>query len=486
MMKNIKYIVLSLLLTLGACDNVDFGSTNENPNGAGEPYTAGLMAGAMSRFSTLTGREYLMKPTLLIQYQSQVTYTDEMRYGEVASSWYSYYVQTLSNLQLVVDICSDPDKITPALITQGNPTNQIAVAKIFQAVIFKRVTDTWGNIPYSEALKGLDLISPKYDNQEDIYKALIASVKDSRDMLLTAEKGPIGDNIYGGNVVKWKKFANSLILQMTLQLSKKYPSAGQYAAIEFNAALNNAAGVITTVADEAWFTYTLDFQNPFVANRIPDYFLSKEFTDGLKGLGTTTNNTLDARINVFARYPDRDGVPYGFQGGSGTGKTGMSLKIWNNIAPLPLMTAAYTYLNRAEAGALGWTSEVPATMLTNGITLSYATLDAHYATTISSGAAAYAAARVATIAGTVTARRVIAEEKWVALFPSGFDAWAEWRRTNYPTLFPATDFLNNGQIPRRYIYPTEESSLNAAAYASGVSSLSPATDNNTSKVWWDQ
>ncbi len=485
-MKNIKYIVLSLLLTLGACDNVDFGSTNENPNGAGEPYTADLMAGAMSRFSTLTGREYLMKPTLLIQYQTQVTYTDEMRYGEVASSWYSYYVQTLSNLQLVVDICSDPAKITPAVITQGNPTNQIAVSKIFQAVIFKRVTDTWGNIPYSEALKGLDLISPKYDTQEEIYKGLIASVKASRDMILTAEKGPIGDNIYGGDVVKWKKFANSLIMQMSLQLSKKYPTAGDYAATEFNAALNNAAGVITTVADEAWFTYTLDFQNPFVANRIPDYFLSKEFTDGLKGLGTTTNTTLDGRINVFARYPARDGVPYGYKNGSGAGKTGMSLKIWAATAPLPLMTAAYTYLNRAEAAALGWTTEVPATMLTSGIVASYATLDSHYATTISSGAAAYAAARVASIAGTVTARRVIAEEKWVALFPSGFDAWAEWRRTDFPVLFPATDYLNNGQIPRRYIYPTEESSLNAAAYATGVSTLSPATDNNTSKVWWDQ
>ena len=144
-MKNLKYIVLSLLLTLGACDTIDFGDTNENPNGAGAPYTADLMAGAMSRYSTITGREYLTKPTLLIQWQSQVTYTDEMRYGEVASSWYSYYVQTLSNLQLVIDICSDPDQITPALITQGNPSNQIAVAKIFQAVIFKRITEIYNS-----------------------------------------------------------------------------------------------------------------------------------------------------------------------------------------------------------------------------------------------------------------------------------------------------------------------------------------------------
>lgn len=486
MMKNLKYIALGILLSLGSCDTIDFGDTNENPNGAGSPYTADLMAGAMSRFSTLTGRDYLTKPTLYVQWQTQVTYTDEMRYGEAASSWYSYYVQTLSNLQLIVDICSDQSKITPALITQGDPANQIAVAKIFQAVIFKRLTDTYGNVPYSEALKGLQNVSPKYDTQENIYKGLITSVKASRDMLKDNAAGPTGDNIYAGNIAKWKKFANSLIMQMSLQLSKKYPAADGYAATEFKSALANAGGVITTVADEAWFTYTDDFQNPWVANRQPDYFLSKEFTDALNGLGTTSNTALDARVNVFARYPTRQGVPYGYKNGSGTGKTGMSTKIWTKLAPLPLLTASYTYLNRAEAASLGWTTESVTDMLTNGITLSYNTLDNHYATTISSSAATYAAARVASISGSVTARQVIAEEKWVALFPSGFDAWAEWRRTNFPRLTPAANYLNNGQIPRRYIYPTEESSLNGAAYATGLSGLAPTSDNNTSKVWWDQ
>jgi len=83
-------------------------------------------------------------------------------------------------------------------------------------------------------------------------------------------------------------------------------------------------------------------------------------------------------------------------------------------------------------------------------------------------------------------KQIIAEEKWVSLFPSGFDAWAEWRRTEIPTLIPATDAVNDGNIPRRYLYPGEEASLNAAGYSKGVSSLSPATDNNTSRVWWDQ
>ncbi|HAN77538.1 MAG TPA: SusD/RagB family nutrient-binding outer membrane lipoprotein, partial [Bacteroidales bacterium] len=65
-------------------------------------------------------------------------------------------------------------------------------------------------------------------------------------------------------------------------------------------------------------------------------------------------------------------------------------------------------------------------------------------------------------------------------------AWAEWRRSGYPMLKPATDALNGGVIPRRFVYPVEEPGLNKANYESGVAALVPATDSNKSKVWWDQ
>jgi len=484
-MKKLKYIALSLLFALGACDNVDFGDTNQNPNGAGEANTASLMAGAMSRYSTLSGRDYLIKPTLYVQYQSQVTYTDEMLYNEAASSWYSYYVQTLSNLQLVININSDEANHTSILLSQGAPVNQIGVANIFKAIIFKRITDTWGDCAYSQALKDNEFLTPAYDSQSDIYEGMIASLKESRDMMDSSLIGPTGDIIFGGNVEKWQKLANSLILQFSMQLSKKYPSSSGYAATEFNSALSNVNGVIEDLSDEAWFSYNADFTNPWSANRKPDYFLSQEFTDALKGLGTTSNTTADARLNAFSTDAALDGVPYGYSDGSGAGRSQMSDLIWTEEAPLQLMTAAYTYLNRADAANLGWTSENSADMLEMGINMSYETIDDHYGTSISGDAAAYASARVADI-GTNSATQVIAEEKWVALFPSGFDAWSEWRRTEYPTLVPATDYLNNGTIPRRYVYPTEESSLNASSYSSGVSNLSPSTDNNSSKMWWDQ
>ena len=87
-------------------------------------------------YSTITGENKCWLLQNLGSTNAPLSSTDNT---EAASGWYSYYVQTLSNLQLIVDICSDQSKITPALITQGDPANQIAVAKIFQAVIFKKV-----------------------------------------------------------------------------------------------------------------------------------------------------------------------------------------------------------------------------------------------------------------------------------------------------------------------------------------------------------
>lgn len=478
-------------MNLIACETYDFGDTNVNKNNPSEPYPAGLLSGAIMTYATQTGRTGLTQPNLYVQYLSQVTYTDEMRYNEVPTSWTAYYRDIMIDLKGVIDYNSDPENLTPTLLSQGAPQNQIGVAMIFKAIVMKRVTDTYGDAPYSEALKGAENLTPVYDTQEQIYNALFAELKQGRDMLDESLAGPTGDILYGGDVTLWQKLANSVIMQMAITISNKFPASGGAADVEFSAALAHAAGVIDEVSEEAWFSFEdlPGFRNPWNANRAPDYFLSKEFTDALNGnaeLNPTSNTTYDSRIEVYANDATKDGVPYGFEDGSGATATGVStINYWNNTTPLPLMTASYVFLNRAHAANLGWTTEDVDAMLTEGIVSSYETLDAHFATSISGDAAAYAAARVAD-AGTVGYDQVIAEEKWVSLFGQGFDAWSEWRVTGFPVLTPATDFLNNGDIPRRYLYPTDESTLNGSMYNQGVAKLAPAEDRNTSRVWWDQ
>lgn len=494
-MKNIKYIILSLLLATSfvACETVDFGDINKNTNGPSDPYTSGLLASAMMNYSNITGRNYLIRPTLYVQWQSQVTYTDESRYSANPASWYRYYVTQLSDLQEVINFCSDPvNEFDAALLDQGSINNQIGVSKIMQAIIFKRLTDTYGDVPFSQALDPVNFLVQNYDNQEDIYKGIIEMLKSGRDMLEPGEKGPSGDIVYGGDVNKWNLLVNSILLQTSLQLSKVYPNAGDYAATEFNDALNK--GVITSVDDEAWFSYedAAGFRSPWFANRPTDYFLSKEFTDALNGLGglsPTSNHTKDYRLLVYGTS-DNDGVPYGYAGGSGGASSQMSTdNYWNAEALIPLMTSSYTSLNRADAANMGWTGENATDLLKSGIELSYSSLAAHKDVSaiavdfVDYGENTYAPARIADAAENLSL--VIAEEKWVSLFPSGFDAWSEWRRTDLPHLTPATDYLNDGQIPRRYNYPLEEASLNSDGYNKGVSTLTPADDNISSRFWWD-
>ncbi len=500
MLKISKKILLLFLMfaTLDACKNVDFGEVNVNENGAASPDAAGLLAGAIMRYGTYSGRNGLTRPTLYVQYQSQVTYTSESRYDEVPAGWGTYYVSILNNLQSVIELNENEENHTATLLSQGDPANQIGVSKIMKAIVFKRVTDTYGDVSFTEALLGNAAPTPSYDTQESIYKSILEDLKTGRDMLDASKLGPTGDILFQGNVAAWKKMANSILLQASLQLSKKYPSASGMAATEFKAALSHGAGVIETLSDEAWFVFedVTDFRNPWFALRTADYFLSKELTDALNGntgtgsLSPTSNSTYDSRLKVYGTSPTADGVPYGYSDESGANKNQMSTDYyWNASSSLPIMTAAYTFLNRAEAANLGWTSEDAQAMLTSGITLSFESLEDHSdgIENIAADAAAYAAARIVDI-GTVPGglSQVIGEEKWVGLYGAAFDAWAEWRRTGYPNLVPATDYLNNGNIPRRYLYPTEESTLNNSNYKIGVSALVPAEDHNTSKVWWDQ
>lgn len=494
-----------------ACETVDFGDINENRNGPSEVYPAGLLSGAIETYSTMTGRDPFLKPTLFVQYQSQVTYTDEMLYAEAPSSWDTYYARILPALNQVIDYNLNEANHDPALLAQGDPANQAGVAMIMRGIVMKRVTDTWGDVPYSEAFKGLENLTPAYDKQEDVYRKLIDDIKAGRDMLDVTKAGPIGDIIYDGGIAQWQRLANSVLLQATLQLSE-VSSSKIDAKAEFLAALQHPAGVIDDpILEEAWYKFdaVTEFQNPFNPNRPADYFLSAEFVDALQGdktatsLNPTSNATADYRINVYAKSATAEGVPYGYNDASGSGKNQVSTRyLWNATAPLPLMTASYTYFNRAEAAQRGWTSENAADMLTKGITSSFESLEAHYLplaqkitgsagpvevakiSAVSEAGPAYAAARLAD-AQTVGMLQVIAEEKWKSLFPQGFDAWAEWRRTGYPDLTPAADALNDGQIVRRYLYPVDERTLNAKNYTDAVGRLSPSTDKNTSRVWWD-
>lgn len=501
-----------------SCNNENYSDDfNKDQYGIYTATYKALLSGAIMNFGQNAGERsnvYQMMPILYSQYQSQVVYTTEQTYGDTPGAWGRFYANQINNLNAIISAYSNNP--SPEILKEGSAENVIGVSKIFRAIIMKRVTDAYGDAPFTEATKATsDLYLPKYDKQQAIYEAIIADLKSGRDMLNMASTVPAGDILYYGNLAKWKKLANSILLQATLQLSRKFPSATGYAATEFKNALSNPAGVIEKVEDEAWFTISPanSYPNPFSDFRAADYRISRELVESLKGSGNnfnrTSNHTADTRLTLYASSGTMSavGLPYGYNstdlaaaGYSTSGASTVNLKFRSNSSAINLMTAGYTYLNRAEAASKGWTAEVVANMLTQGIILNYNTLDSHYVLStdpysasinpfggnkISPNAVAYAAARVADIA-TAGAERVIGEEKWIALFMNGYDSWAEFRRTGYPALLPAPSAVNGSVIPRRMRYPLEEVNFNNSNYLKGVESLLPKEDKNTSKVWWDQ
>jgi hypothetical protein len=470
-MKKLTFLILSIFITTISCEKIEYGDLNQNPYSSTEGNADALLRAGQIQFFSGGGRFYLSNATLYAQYQTQNQYTDEQRYNEAPGFWSNYYT-SLMNLKAVTELESD---------IRGDMSNIKGISEIFSVMIWKRLTDSFGDIPYTAALKASENPSPEYTKQQDIYADLISRAKAARDMLSSSSFTATSDIIYDGDITKWKKYANSLIMSLALQMSKK----GGNASTEFAAALTS--GPITSNADNFIFTpdVTGGVTNPWSSLRPGDFWLSRTLTDAMQGVAgganITSNVTFDDRIYAYSSDPLGLGMPYGYADNAGFSATAkINTNVSNSDKPLTIYPAAYTHLMIAEAAELDWIDVDSRAFLRSGIIESFNQwgIDSAKATT-------YADARLdnASVVGT---DQVIGEEKWIALFPSGYDAWAEQRRTGFPKLLPSPEPFNDGSIPERFPYPTEENTINPTNWAIGVQGLVPATDSNSSKIWWNQ
>ncbi len=478
-------IILTAILSLSSCERIDFGIENVDPYAPTSGNIDAMLRGAMVAYAGGQYQElYDADCTLYAQYQSETLYTDAQKYSQEKGSWENNYVRVLSGLKEVSNFTND---------VRGNTVNYKVISELFSVFVWKQTTDMFGDLAYTESLQGTSNLTPAYDSQEAIYSDLINRAKAARDMIDTNAFTPDADTdiFYGGDMSKWGKLANSMILALTIQLSNT--SLSGMAQTEFQNALANSYGVIENNSDNFTFTVTSggNYTGPIPTTRTADYRLSKELTDALLGNGTwgplmtdtknptsTVGNIADARIAAYADAVG-DGLPYGYDTYPSINAVSMSATYIGASSPYTLLSAAYTWLNRAEGSLIYGTGENTNTMFTNGVLASFD------AAGMTSFGAAKATERLADVAGSVTMAQVIGEEKWLALFPDGNTAWAEQRRTGFPALHPAPDAINGGIIPHRKLYPSGESSVNPSGYAQGVQGLTPADDKNTSSIWWE-
>jgi len=471
-------IAVSLLAVQSCTKFEDFGNTNNNPNATLTPITSALLTNALSGIgNTVWGNGITVNGGLYAQYFSETQYTEASRYTKPVFNADAYYAGAMYDLQNIINYNTDPATAEVAAVN-GSNKNQIAVARILKAYYFWILTDTYGDIPYFDALKGEG--SLKYDKQSEIYPALFKELKEAADQFDGGEPAE-GDILYHGNITRWKKFANSMRVLMALRLSKINATLGK---AEFTAALGHAAGVIEANADNAnlvapggVFNHPL-YQYYAITQR-DDYAVSATLYDFL-------NANADGRAAAFGS--STTGFPYGL-----TRDNAVAFATANpNYArllhpsrrtatsPISILSASSVYLARAEAAQLGWTAENVASMYSTGIMRSWEEWGVYSAAAFN----AYLAKPAVDLASNPVAK--IQLQQWIAFFPNGTQAWANWRRTGVPSLTAAPGA--GLPIVRRIPYGPNDYNFNLAnvTVAAAQYTVAGQPDSQDAKVWWDQ
>lgn len=534
-MKNLLYIISAVALLLVACTK-DFEEYNTDPNNPTKVTTASLLTNAQKAILDHTrdawwgGRQTFVWS----QYFSQRNYTEEDRYlirQNVNNSYWGILYRDVMDLVEIIRLNTD-DATKDAASVYGPNNNQIAVAKILKAYVMQIMTDTWGDMPYQQAFDIENHLSPVYDTQESIYADLIKELTDASDMIDINESAfTVGDIIYGGDPVRWKRFANSLKLRVAIRM-KDVPNSNWQTY--FDEAV--AAGVFQSNNDNALFTYigtdpnNSPMYNEYRVNLRNDFTVSKQFVDLLKGIDDTLNNKtnpfqgmIDPRFAIFISDVNVDvfgggdplqieGIPYGLSNANARRFRSFTPNFFYYLAIFNLPNAKLAYMTYPEVCFLmsernNWDQ----TWYTDGVSASLdmwgAMANELYGWSSSrfsqyqTDAATYLANLPA-----ATPDRIITQ-KYINGYLDGSEAWAEVRRTGFPSMLvrpgeityrgpvitdengnpidvlfaPYADV--NDIIPRQ-TYPYEEQTLNAENYKSAVAIFGP--DEHKTKLWWNQ
>lgn len=453
----------------GACDQ-GLTDLNRNPNAPDFATPEQLFPNAVeASVSRVFGSGLHMDLTaLLVQHYAEHEYQTEDLYqigdGAVSGHWSSFYIGPLQDFQETIE----------QGVEAGRP-NVAAVGTIMQQWTFHVMTDLWGDIGYSDALRGRDPSAgntPKLDPQAVVYDGILAALKKAHsDLDPSAFALTRSDLIYKGDISKWQKFANSLRLRVAMRLSEVDPDR---ARVEFTEAL--AAGVFTSNADNAKLTYVNDEINvhPIYAYERSrnDHSVSATMIDTLKAFS-------DPRLPIYAK-PNTAGEYRGTPNGVNKVQPIDSVsRIGHHFskadASAVIMSYAEVLFLQAEAAERGWIAGDPASLYAQAITAAMQDLGIEQAEID-----AYLAQPKVAYNGLES----IGLQKWIALYGNGPEAYAEWRRTGYPALTPGPDAENGGLIPVRLPYPISEARRNGANLQEAIDRQGGATLNHP--LWWDK
>lgn len=419
------------------------------------------------------------------------------RYIESAEDaiWEQHYSLIRDLHQIAIELKGQEEE--PAARTK------LAIAKIYEISIWQRLTDLFGDIPFSEVSKGPAniVVTPKFDSQESIYTQLIAELDQALNKLNETDANfGTADFFYNGNVKQWRKFANSLKLRLGMRLRYANPSLAK-STVE--SAMGKPELLFSSNQDNAKVP-TYNNAQPVNTNPILNQYLRG--SADLRYLASTLVEKLkelqDPRLPLLAQptvASVQAGKPAYVGLGAALNDADLSQVIRNNYSTASLSTYfsqtfepipffAYTFSEvaffKAEAALLGWGAS-PADAEAFFIAGVKAAFDlSPYKIQVLPGN--YLESLIFANLSDAQKLEKIMTQKWIHLFGRNFEAFAEWRRNGYPVLVPGSNKgSTNGVIPRRAIYSVREAQLNESHYKDAISRLSNG-DSFLSKVWWDK
>ena len=470
--------ILTFMLFLGGCKN--FLDINTDPNNALDAEVQFILPSAEAGLTYALGNDLQIKGGIWSQYWTQNPNSSQYKSLDQYSPAASDFDATWLNINS--DALEDFQKI----IEKGGATKKkqyVAVASLLKAYTFQLSTDLFGDIPYTEALKGdNNILTPKFDKQQVIYDSLINLVEYATKLIDPSDLHPPGadDLIYKGDMMKWKRFANTLKLKIALRLSEVDPIK----AAKVISSLQGADFIRSGESAQVNYTSTGGNQNPLysaiagpVLNHTQNLVASSTAIDFF-------NNYNDPRVlgfytgftgisqGSYATTPSAGSIPSTRVGGNAN-----SDSVNSALAPVKIITDYESKFLQAEAIARGWLTGDDKSLYNSGIIdnyISYLVDTTDIATYYNQPDIIYPSA------GSLDEKlSVIITQKWAAMCGNqSIEAWIEWRRTGYPSFFvfsPAS-IIGSGRMPTIFLYPSIESTRN---------SNTPAQHKIYDRVWWD-
>jgi len=403
--------------------------------------------------------------------------------------WNEQYSQSISNTQEIINMADEnPDWV-----------NLKAAALIWKVNLFHKITDLWGHIPYSDAVKGISDLnySPYYDEQEDVYIQMLEDLEYAVQMFTSDQIffTPDADLIYQGNKDNWIAFGNALRLRLATRINRVDPEKYQEIIDDLK-----DQPMISSNEESAIFPF-----NSLAKNHLYDVMLRGEAivqNNPAKFMVDLLVNSNDPRVSIFLEkaplsflpiYPEYNGVPNLlntndpiWENYNPDGEWGDISRIGNwflrNETPGVISSYAEVCFLKAEAALNGaWPADVNQ-LVEDGIrsnalffnnygdgtdTISTTDLDAYLASLPDADL------------------EQIITQKWITfIFENGYEAYSEYRRTGFPILKDYHgEAINQDIFPVRLIYPYSEYTLNREHYNEAVNTQ--GQDNEYTNIWWD-